>query len=72
MAMGKEEIKINFEEYCAIFEIPKKSLTEKPKLDKQSLAKAKDYILNGGSLDTIKSKYVVSAAQEKTLKAAKA
>ncbi len=50
----------------------KKSLTEKPKLDKESLAKAKDYILNGGSIDTIKSKYVVSAAQEKSLKAAKA
>jgi hypothetical protein len=47
----------------------KKSLTEKPKLNKESLAKAKDYILNGGSIDTIKSKYVVSAAQEKTLKA---
>ena len=50
----------------------KKSLTEKPKLDKESLAKAKDYILNGGSIDTIKSKYVVSAAQEKSLKAVKA
>jgi len=41
--------------------------TTKQKLTNESLAKAKEYIAKGGSIDTIKNKYVVSAKQEKLL-----
>jgi len=39
----------------------------KQKLTNESLAKAKEYIAKGGSIETIKNKYVVSAKQEKLL-----
>ena len=39
----------------------------KPKLTNESLAKAKEYIAKGGSVDTIKDKYIISAKQEKLL-----
>ena len=41
----------------------------KNKLTNESLAKAKEYIAKGGSIDTIKNKYVVSAKQEELLQA---
>ena len=44
-----------------------KNGTAKQKLTNKSLAKAKEYIAKGGSLDTIKNKYIVSAKQEKLL-----
>ena len=44
-----------------------KNGTTKQKLTNESLAKAKEYIAKGGSLDTIKNKYIVSAKQEKLL-----
>ena len=39
----------------------------KPKLTNESLAKAKEYITKGGSIETIKDKYIISASQEKLL-----
>jgi len=39
----------------------------KQKLTNESLAKAKDYLAKGGSLETIKNKYIVSAKQETLL-----
>jgi len=44
-----------------------KNGTTKQKLTNESLAKAKEYIAKGGSMDTIKNKYIVSAKQEKLL-----
>ncbi len=44
-----------------------KNGTTKQKLTNESLAKAKEYIAKGGSLNTIKNKYIVSAKQEKLL-----
>ncbi len=44
-----------------------KNGTTKQKLTNESLAKAKDYLAKGGSLDTIKNKYVVSTKQEALL-----
>ena len=44
-----------------------KNGTAKQKLTNESLAKAKEYIAKGGSLDTIKNKYIISAKQEKLL-----
>jgi hypothetical protein len=44
-----------------------KNGTAKQKLTNESLAKAKEYIAKGGSLDTIKKKYIVSAKHEKLL-----
>jgi hypothetical protein len=44
-----------------------KNGTTKQKLTNESLAKAKDYLAKGGSLDTIKNKYIVSAKQENLL-----
>ena len=44
-----------------------KNGTTKQKLTNESLAKAKEYIAKGGSIATIKNKYVVSAKQEKLL-----
>ena len=44
-----------------------KNGTAKQKLTNESLAKAKEYIAKGGSLDTIKNKYIVSSKQEKLL-----
>jgi len=41
----------------------------KKKLTNESLAKAKEYIAKGGSIETIKNKYVVSAKQEELLQA---
>ena len=41
--------------------------TIKQKLTNESLAKAKDYLAKGGSLETIKNKYIVSAKQETLL-----
>jgi len=41
--------------------------TTKQKLTNESLAKAKDYLAKGGSLETIKNKYIVSAKQETLL-----
>jgi len=46
-----------------------KNGTTKQKLTNESLAKAKEYIAKGGSIDTIKNKYVVSAKQEELLQA---
>ena len=46
-----------------------KNGTTKKKLTNESLAKAKEYIAKGGSIDTIKNKYVVSAKQEELLQA---
>ena len=45
-----------------------KNGTTKKKLTNESLAKAKEYIAKGGSIDTIKNKYVVSANQEELLR----
>ena len=45
----------------------RKNGTAKQKLTNESLAKAKEYIAKGGSLDTIKKKYIVSAKHEKLL-----
>ena len=39
----------------------------KQQLTNESLAKAKDYLAKGGSLDMIKNKYIVSAKQEDLL-----
>jgi len=44
-----------------------KNGTTKKKLTNESLAKAKEYIAKGGSIATIKNKYIVSAKQEKLL-----
>ena len=44
-----------------------KNGTTKQKLTDQALEKAKDYLAKGGSLDTIKNKYIVSAKQENLL-----
>ena len=44
-----------------------KNGTNKQKLTNESLAKAKEYLAKGGSLNTIKNKYIVSAKQEKLL-----
>jgi hypothetical protein len=44
-----------------------KNGTTKKNLTNESLAKAKEYIAKGGSIDTIKNKYIVSAKQEKLL-----
>ena len=44
-----------------------KNGTTKQKLTNESLAKAKEYIAKGGSINTIKNKYVVSAKQEELL-----
>ena len=44
-----------------------KNGTTKQKLTNESLAKAKEYIAKGGSINTIKNKYIVSAKQEKLL-----
>ena len=44
-----------------------KNGTTKQKLTKESLAKAKEYVAKGGSISTIKNKYIVSAKQEKLL-----
>ena len=46
-----------------------KNGTTKQKLTNESLAKAKEYIAKGGSISTIKNKYVVSAKQEELLQA---
>ena len=42
----------------------------KTKLTKESLAKAKEYVAKGGSISTIKNKYIVSANQEELLQQA--
>ncbi len=44
-----------------------KNGTTKQKLTNESLAKAKEYIAKGGSIATIKNKYIVSAKQEELL-----
>ena len=44
-----------------------KNGTTKQKLTNESLVKAKEYIAKGGSINTIKNKYIVSAKQEKLL-----
>ena len=44
-----------------------KNGTTKQKLTNESLNKAKDYVAKGGSIETIKNKYIVSAKQEKLL-----
>ena len=44
-----------------------KNGTTKQKLTEAGLTKAIDYIAKGGSLNTIKNKYIVSAKQEKLL-----
>tara|TARA_Y100000592_G_scaffold17165_1_gene25706 strand:+ start:53 stop:586 length:534 start_codon:yes stop_codon:yes gene_type:complete len=44
-----------------------KNGTTKQKLTNESLAKAKEYVAKGGSINTIKNKYIVSAEQEKLL-----
>ena len=44
-----------------------KNGTTKQKLTEAGLTKAIDYIAKGGSMDTIKNKYIVSAKQEKLL-----
>ena len=44
-----------------------KNGTTKQKLTNESLSKAKEYLAKGGSLNTIKNKYIVSAKQEKLL-----
>lgn len=46
-----------------------KNGTTKQKLTNESLAKAKEYIAKGGSIDTIKNKYIVSAKQEELMQA---
>ena len=43
--------------------------TTKKKLTDDALTKAKEYIAKGGSINTIKNKYIVSAKQEKLLQA---
>ena len=47
-----------------------KNGTTKKKLTNESLAKAKEYIAKGGSIATIKNKYIVSANQEELLQQA--
>ena len=44
-----------------------KNGTTKQKLTNASLNKAKDYVAKGGSIETIKNKYIVSAKQEALL-----
>ena len=44
-----------------------KNGTTKQKLTNESLNKAKDYVAKGGSIETIKNKYIVSAKQEALL-----
>lgn len=44
-----------------------KNGTTKQKLTNESLTKAKDYVAKGGSIETIKNKYIVSAKQEALL-----
>jgi len=44
-----------------------KAQKSKPKLEGQALAKAKDFLKAGGSLEAIKSKYEIPAATLKTL-----
>ncbi len=44
-----------------------KNGTTKQKLTNESLVKAKEYIAKGGSINTIKNKYIVSAKQEELL-----
>ena len=44
-----------------------KNGTTKQKLTNESLTKAKDYVAKGGSIETIKNKYIVSATQEALL-----
>jgi hypothetical protein len=39
----------------------------KQKLTNESLDKAKDYVAKGGSIETIKNKYIISAKQEKLI-----
>ena len=39
----------------------------KQSMNKEAMAKAKDYLANGGDIKAIKSKYALSAAQEKLL-----
>ena len=46
-----------------------KNGTTKQKLTNESLAKAKEYIAKGGSIATIKNKYIVSAKQEELMQA---
>jgi hypothetical protein len=46
-----------------------KNGTTKQKLTEAGLTKAIDYIAKGGSMDTIKNKYIVSAKQEKLMQA---
>ena len=46
-----------------------KNGTTKKKLTNESLAKAKEFVAKGGSISTIKNKYVVSAKQEELLQA---
>ena len=41
--------------------------TAKPKLEGQALAKAKEFLAKGGSIDAIKGKYDIPAAILKTL-----
>ena len=44
-----------------------KNGTTKQKLTNESLTKAKDYLAKGGSLETIKNKYIISTTQEALL-----
>ena len=44
-----------------------KNGSAKQKLTKDALKKAKEYIAKGGSIDTIKKKYVISESDEKLL-----
>ena len=44
-----------------------KTKTAKPKLEGQALAKAKEFLAKGGSIDAIKGKYDIPAAILKTL-----
>ena len=44
-----------------------KNGTTKKKLTEAGLTKAKEYVAKGGSISTIKNKYIVSAKQEKLL-----
>jgi hypothetical protein len=44
-----------------------KNGTTKQKLTNESLSKAKEYLAKGGSIETIKNKYIVSAKQENLL-----
>ena len=47
-----------------------KNGTTKTKLTKETLAKAKEFVAKGGSIATIKNKYIVSANQEELLQQA--